>query len=101
MGFIYSPYSPTSPDYSPSMSPINIDSDNSEITTPTNISDGIISTKDCDMFDMSNSDSDLDLEGEAEKVSLVGDFINRGKLPNCLKNYMAYIFSLSLQIFTI
>ena len=54
---IYSPYSPTSPDYSPSMSPINIDSDNSEIITPTNSSDGIISTKDCDMFDMSNSDS--------------------------------------------
>ena len=46
---IYSPYSPTSPDYSPSMSPLNIDSDTSEIT-PTN-SDGIISRKDCDMFD--------------------------------------------------
>ena len=79
---IYSPYSPTSPDYSPSMSPLNIDSDTSEIT-PTN-SDGIISRKDCDMFDMSNSDSDLDLEGEAETKSLVGEFINRGKLPEKL-----------------
>ena len=80
---IYSPYSPTSPDYSPSMSPLNIDSDNSEIT-PTNSSDGIISRKDCDMFDMSNSDSDLDVEGEAETKSLVGEFINRGKLPEKL-----------------
>ena len=79
---IYSPYSPTSPDYSPSMSPLNIDSDTSEIT-PTN-SDGIISRKDCDMFDMSNSDSDLDLEGEAETKTLVGEFINRGKLPEKL-----------------
>ena len=69
---IYFPYSPTSPDYSPSMSPLNIDSDNSEIT-PTNSSDGIISTKDCDMFDMSNSDSDLDLDGEAETICLVGE----------------------------
>ena len=81
---IYSPYSPTSPDYSPSMSPLNLDSDNSERITPTNRSDGIISRKDCDMFDMSNSDSDLDLEGEAETISLVGDFINRGKLPEKL-----------------
>ena len=76
---IYFPYSPTFPDYSPSMSPLNLDSDNSERITPTNRSDGIISRKDCDMFDMSNSDSDLDLEGEAETISLVGDFINRGK----------------------
>ena len=91
---IYSPYSPTSPDYSPSMSPsmspININSDNSEITTPTNISDGIISTKDCDIFDMSNSDSDLDLEGEAETVSLVGEFINRGKLPEKLHGILIF-----------
>ena len=94
---IYSPYSPTSPDYSPSMGPLNIDSDNSEIT-PTNSYDGIISRKDYDMFDMSNSDSDLDVEGEAETKSLVGEFINRG---NCLKNYMAYLFFLSLQTLTI
>ena len=91
---IYSPYSPTSPDYSPSMSPsmspVNIDSDNSEITTPTNISDGIISTKDCDIFDMSNSDSDLDIEGEAETVSLVGEFINRGKLPEKLHGILIF-----------
>ena len=79
----YSPYSPTSPDYSPSMSPINIDSDSDteEITPATNNSDGVISTKDCDMFDMSNSDSDLDLEGEAETKFLMGEFLNRGKLP--------------------
>ena len=68
---IYSPYSPTSPDYSPSMSPLNIDSYNSEIT-PTNSSDGIISRKNCEMFDMSNSDSDLDVEGEAETKSFGG-----------------------------
>ena len=81
---IYSPYSPTSPDYSPSMSPLNIDSDTLETTPTTNSPDGIISRKDCDMFDMSNSDSDIDLEGEVETKSLVGEFINRGKLPEKL-----------------
>ena len=80
---IYSPYSPTSPDYSPnyspSMSPDPIETDSS--ITPTTGSNDIISTRDCDMFDMSNTDSDQDLEGEAETISLVGDLLNRGKLP--------------------
>ena len=35
----------------------------------------------CDMFDMANTDSDQEIEGEAQTISLVGDFINRGKLP--------------------
>ena len=50
------------------MSPIIVESDSSdteEITPATN-TDEVISRKDCDMFDMSNSDSDSDLEGEAE-----------------------------------
>ena len=42
------------------------------------------------MFDMSNSDSDQDLEGEAETISLVGDFLNRGKLP--VKMHAVFIF---------
>ena len=97
---IYSPYSPTSsdysPNYSPSMSPDPIETDSSETITPTTSSNDIISTRDCDMFDMSNSDSDQDLEGEAETISLVGDFLNRGKLPvKC----MGYLFSLSLLMF--
>ena len=44
-------YSPTSPDYSPSMSPVHVDTDSSDSMTPPNNSDGVISTRDCDMFD--------------------------------------------------
>ena len=83
-------YSPTSPDYSPNMSPDHVDTDNSENITPTASSDGVISTRDCDMFDMVNSDSDQELEGEAETISLVGDFLNRGKLP--VKKHGLYVF---------
>ena len=67
-------YSPTSPHYSPSMSPDPVETDSSETITPTTSSNGIISTRDCDMFDMSNCISDQELEGEAETISLVGDF---------------------------
>ena len=87
-------YSPTSPDYSlnysPSMSPDPIATDSSETITPTTSSNGIISRRDCDMFDMSNSDSDKDLEGEAETISLVGKFLNRGKLP--VKMHGVFVF---------
>ena len=89
---IYSPYSPTSPDYSPnnspSMSPDPIDTDSS--IAPSTSSNGIISTRDCDMFDMSNTDSDQDLEGEAETISLVGELLNQGKLP--VKLHGIFIF---------
>ena len=91
-------YSPTSPDYSPSMSPDPVETDSPETITPTTSSNGIISTRDCDMFDMSNSDSDQELEGEAETNSLVGDFLNRA---NCLLKCMGYLFFLSLLMFTI
>ena len=50
-------YSPTSPDYSPSMNPVHVGTDSSENITPTINSDGVISTRDCDMFDMVNIDS--------------------------------------------
>ena len=83
-------YSPTSPDYSPSISPVHVDS----ITPPTN-SDGVISTRDCDMFDMTNTDSDQEIEGEAETISLVGDFINRGKLP--VKMHGVFVFSTAIS----
>ena len=85
-------YSPTSPDYSPSMSPITVESDSSdteEIIPATN-TDEVISRKDCDMFDMSNSDSDSDLDGEAETKLLVGNLINRGKLP--IKLHGVFVF---------
>ena len=81
-------YFPTSPDYSPSMSPDPVETDSSETITPS--SNGIISTRDCDMFDKSNSDSDQELEGEAETISLVGDFLNRGKLP--VKMHGIFVF---------
>ena len=83
-------YSPTSPDYFPSMSPVHVDTDRSDNITPTTNSDGVISTRDCDMFDMGNSDSDQEIEGEAETISLVGDFINRGKLP--VKMHGVFVF---------
>ena len=85
-------YSPTSPDYSPSMSPITVESDSSdteEIIPATN-TDEVISRKDCDMFDMSNSDSDSDLDGEAETKLLVGNLINRGKLPTKLHGVFVF-----------
>ena len=43
------------------------------------------------MFDMSNSDSDQVLDGEAETISLVGDFMNRHKLP--VKMHGVFVFS--------
>ena len=40
------------PDYSPSMNPVHVDTDSSDSSmTPPNNSDGVISTRDCDMFD--------------------------------------------------
>ena len=74
-------YSLTSPDYSPSMSPVHVDTDDSDNSTPPNNSDGVISTRDCEMFDLANTNSDQEIEGEAETISLVGDYINMGKLP--------------------
>ena len=83
-------FTPTSPDYSPSMSPGPIETDSSETIVPSTSSNGIITTRDCDMFDMFNTDSDQDLEGEAETISLVGDFLNRGKLP--VKIHGGFVF---------
>lgn len=33
------------------------------------------------MFHLVNMDSDQEIEGKAETITLVGDYINRGKLP--------------------
>ena len=63
------------------MSPVHVDTDNSDNLTPPHNSDGAISTRDCEMFDLVNTDSDQEIEGEAETIPLVGDYINRGKLP--------------------
>ena len=83
-------YSPASPDYSPSMSPVHVDTDSSDSITPSNNSDGAISTRDCDMFDLANTDSDQEIEGEAETIALVGDYINRGKLPVKMKGVFIF-----------
>ena len=42
------------------------------------------------MFDMANSDCDQEIEGEAETISLVGDFLNRCKM--LVKMHGVYIF---------
>ena len=83
-------YSATSPDYSPSVSPNPVESDSSDTIAPSTSSNGTITTRDCDMFEMYNTDSDQDLEGEAETMSLVGAYLNRGKLP--VKIHGVFIF---------
>ena len=83
-------YSPTSLDYSPSMSPITVETDSSDTIAPSTSSSGMITTRDCDMFEMYNTDSDQDLEGEPETISLVGNYLNRGKLP--VKIHGVFIF---------
>ena len=77
------------------MSPLHVDTDSSDSITPPNNSDGAISTRDCDMFDLANTDSDQEIEGEAEIISLVGDYINRGKLP--VKMQGVFIFPQQAQ----
>ena len=82
-------YSPTFPDYSPCMSPEPIGSDSTDNMTPSPSTSGFIATRDCDMFDLTNCDSYQEI-GEAEIISLVGDFMNRGKLP--VKMHGVFIF---------
>ena len=90
----YSPatpiYSPTSPDYSPSQSPIHIDSESEHGFTPDHNSDLPITTRASDMFDLQNTDSDQELDGEAELISLVGAYINRGKLPRKCMEFICF-----------
>ena len=76
-------YSPTSPDYSPSQSPVHVISDSEEQYgyTPSHNSSRAIITRASDMFDLQNTDSDQEIDGEAALISLVGEYINRGKLP--------------------
>ena len=76
-------YSPTSHDYSPSQSPVHEISDSKEEYgyNPSHNSDGAIATRASDMFDLQNTDSDQEIDREAELISLVGEYINRGKLP--------------------
>ena len=90
----YSPrsprYSPTSPVHSPS--PIQIDSENESehgFTPPNNNNDPII-TRAVDMFDPTNTDSDQELDEEVATINLIGDYINRGKIP--IKMHGVYIF---------
>ena len=74
-------YSAASPAYSPRQSPIQIDSDIEHGFTPVQNSDGPITTKASDIFDLPSDDSDLEHDGEVGLISLVGDYINRGKMP--------------------
>ena len=76
-------YSPTSPDYSPSQSPVHVASDREEECgfIPPHNSEGPIATRYSDIFELENTDSDQEFEGEAELISLIGDYINRGKIP--------------------
>ena len=75
-------YSPTSPAYSPRHSPITIsDSDSEHGFTPAQNSDGPFTTRASDIFNLPNEDSDLENDGEVELINLVGDYINRHRLP--------------------
>ena len=77
------------------MSPITVESDSTDTIAPSTSSSGTITTRDCDMFEMYNTDSDQDLEGEAETMSLVGTYLNRGKLTvmGCLFFHNQYMFT--------
>ena len=83
----YSPatsvYSPRSPSYSLRHSPINIDSDSEDsehgFTPPQN--DGPITTRAKKIFTLPNDDSDLEYDGEVELIGLVGNYVNRHKMP--------------------
>ena len=83
-------YSPTSPDHSPSQSPVHVDSESEHGYTPPHNSDMPITASISEMFELENTDSDQEIDGEAQVVSLVGNYINRGKLPR--KMLGIYIF---------
>ena len=85
-------YSPTSPDYSPSQSPVYVISDSEEEYgfTPSHNSDGAITTRASDMFDLQNTDPDQEIDEEAELINLAGEYISRGKLPR--KMHGVYLF---------
>ena len=73
-------YSPTSPAYSPRHSPININSDSEHGYTPPQ-NDSPIITRASQIFDLPNEDSDLEHDREVELISLVGDYVNRQRIP--------------------
>lgn len=79
----YSPPSPIfSPANSPRHSPITIsDADSEHGFTSAQNSQGPIITRASDIFNLPNDDSDLENDREVEIISLVGDYINRHKLP--------------------
>lgn len=62
-------YSPTSLDYSPSQNSVHVDSENEHGFTPPQNSDGPITTRASDIFELENTDSDQKIDGEADLVS--------------------------------
>ena len=83
-------YSPTSPVYSPTPIPIDTENENEHGFTPPNNNNDPIITRAVDMFDLTNTDSDQELDEEVELINLVGDYINRGKMP--IKLHGVYLF---------
>ena len=73
-------YSPASPAYSPSLSPINIDSDSEHGNTPSQ-NDGPIVTRATEIFDLPNEDSDIELDREVELINMMGSYVNRNRIP--------------------
>ena len=73
-------YIPTSPAYSPRHSPINITSDSEHGYTPPQ-NDSPIITRASLVFDLPNDDSDLEHDREVELINLVGDYVNRNRIP--------------------
>ena len=74
-------YPPTSFYYSPSQSPVHVESESEHGFTPPHNSDGTLTTSASDMVEVENTDSDPKIDGEVELISLVRNYINRGKLP--------------------
>ena len=81
-------YSPTSPEYNPDHSPIQIDSDDEEEESRASMSPAPLEipivTPASNIFDTDNSDSELDFEGETEGKNILTEYLNTGKLPTRL-----------------
>ena len=73
-------YSPAFPAYSLCQSPIKIDSNSDNGYTPPQ-NDSPIFTRASEIFDLSNEDSDLELDREVQLINVMGAYVNRNRIP--------------------
>ena len=85
----------SSPAYSPSMSPINIDSESEHGNTPPQ-NHGPIITRATEIFNLPNEDSEIELDREVELINMMGSYVNRNRIPIQING--VYIFPQSNNI---